>query len=77
MELYEEILLHCLKESQNLLSLNAAQIVHDQVYEALRKIKMILEQDHLSDQECFCRIEEIVRVYEELGSDGGNRHDFG
>ena len=52
-------------------------LAHDRAYEALVKIKKILEEDHLSDQDCFGRIEEIVRVYEELGSDGGSRHDFG
>ena len=46
-------------------------------YKALRKIKAILENDALADSECFQQIEEIVCTFEELGSDGGSRHDFG
>ena len=77
MELYEEILSGCLKEYATCSALKMELVVRDRAYEALVKIKKILEEDHLSDQDCFWRIEEIIRVYEELGSDGGNRHDFG
>ncbi|MCI8704143.1 MAG: hypothetical protein HFE60_07645 [Anaerotignum sp.] len=45
-------------------------------YQALEEIKGILESDGLEDKECFEKIEEIVCIYERLGSDGGNRHDF-
>ena len=41
------------------------------------KIKNIIENDDLTDKECFERIEEIVCVLEDIGSDGGGRHDFG
>lgn len=46
-------------------------------YEALRKIKNILEDESLTDTVCFQKIEEIIKVFEEIGSDGGSRHDFG
>jgi len=46
-------------------------------YKALEKIRAILADDALSDAECFRKIEAIVCVLEELGSDGGGRHDFG
>ncbi|MEE1055782.1 MAG: hypothetical protein UH239_00850 [Acutalibacteraceae bacterium] len=46
-------------------------------YKALQKIKTIIEDDSLEDKECFMKIEEIVCLFEALGSDGGNRHDFG
>ena len=29
------------------------------------------------EMECFIKIEEIIRLFESLGSDGGVRHDFG
>ena len=77
MKLYEEILSDCLKEHSVCYVSKMEQVICDRVYEALVKIKKILEEDHLSDQDRFWRIEEIVQVYEELGSDGGNRHDFG
>lgn len=46
-------------------------------YQALCQIKVILEDDSLSDSECFRQIEEIVNVFEDIGSSGGSRHDFG
>ena len=41
------------------------------------KIKAIIEDDSLEDKECFRKIEEIVCAFEEIGSNGGSRHDFG
>ena len=41
------------------------------------KIQNILRDGSLSDPECFRQIEEVVRCFETLGSDGGGRHDFG
>ena len=77
MELYEEILLHCSKTGKICLDINTEDLVHDIAYQSMKKIKLILEQDQLDDRECFWRIEEVVRVFEEIGSDGGSRHDFG
>ena len=78
MELYKEILARVLeKEALHVtfpnLELNAKEIVELQCYQALQRIKAIIEDDNLSD--CAC-VEEIVRVFECIGSDGGNRHDF-
>lgn len=52
-------------------------IVCDRCYWALCRIKEILEDETLDDPQCFQKIEEIVCVLENLGSDGGLRHDFG
>ena len=38
---------------------------------------LVIEDDSLEDDECFMKIEEIVCAFENLGSGGGNRHDFG
>ena len=57
--------------------IDAEKIVHDKCYQALCKIKEILENDVLEDAACFYKIEEIVCALEELGSDAGARHDFG
>lgn len=81
MKLYEEILLNEF-QSETLKSLilpktiQLEQIVELACYSALEQIKAILEDDTLDDCNCFQKIEEIVRVYEQLGSDCGNRHDF-
>lgn len=51
--------------------------VEMQSYRALRKIKDILEDDSLSDEDCEFKIDEIICVFEELGSGCNNRHDYG
>ena len=83
MELYQEILCHVLANEKvqvsfpNLINTDVTKIVELECYKALRKIKAILENDTLTDSECFQQIEEIVCTFEELGSDGGSRHNFG
>ncbi|WP_195543366.1 hypothetical protein [Massiliimalia timonensis] len=82
MELYQEILLKVLeRETVQVtfpgLRLNADEIIRQESYRALCNIKRILEDDSLEDPECFIKIEEIVRTLEEVGSNAGNRHDFG
>ena len=59
------------------LKLNATEILELQCYQTLRKIQEIVRDDALEDKECFERIERIVCAFEEIGSDGGVRHDFG
>ena len=46
-------------------------------YKTLEKIRDIIRDDSLDDPECFMKIEEIICAFEEIGSSGGNRHDFG
>jgi len=82
-ELFQEILRHALANEKaqvsfpGLTDTDAAKIVELECYQALQKIKDILENDSLEDSECFYRTPEIVCVFEELGSGCGNRHDFG
>ena len=75
MELYEEILLYELKRRMNF-DIDAVSFISNTCYLTLQKIKAIIENDSLDDPECFQRIEQIVCTLEEIGSDGGNRHDF-
>jgi len=76
--LYQEILVaHFKKELVSQLSPNEiTEIIHDTCYQTLQKIKAVIEDDELSDTECFMKIEQIICLLEEIGSDGGNRHDF-
>lgn len=79
MKLCKEILIDLLKEENVTVtfpeSFDPAKMVEGVCYQALRKIKLILEDDHLEDEDCFMRIEEIVCEFERLGSGCGVRHD--
>jgi len=77
MELYQEIMLKYLLSHNREKGIDLAELVNDAAYQALKQIKLILEDDQLDDPECFWKIEQIVRVFEELGSNAGTRHDFG
>lgn len=52
-------------------------LVSDASSRVLLKIRDILADDTLSDENCFQRIEAIVCLLEDLGIDCGARHDFG
>lgn len=60
------------KERQSLL----AELMNSAACRALEDIRTVLDDGRLDDQTCFWRIEEIVKIYESIGSDGGSRHDF-
>ena len=82
MELYKEILAHALTYGQVQIIFpgpepNISKIVEGECYKTLKKIKAIIEDDSLEDKECFMKIEQIVLAFEEMGSNGGIRHDFG
>lgn len=85
MELYQEMITSILtnlsrEQAQTIaakLSINFTDILERKSYQALKSIKSILEDEALSDKECFLKIEEIVRVFEQLGSNCKDRHDFG
>ena len=46
----------------------------DTCYMALADIHKIISNDDLDDFHC---VEQIIQIFERLGSDGDNRHDFG
>ncbi len=83
MELLQEILCHVLSSEKvqvsfpQLENTDVSKIVELECYQALLRIKTILEDDSLDDSECFQQIEEIVCTFENLGSSCGGRHDFG
>ena len=78
MDLYHTILAEFYAEYGHLVTnIDAASIIHDRCYQALCQIKAVLEDDTLEDPDCFDKIEEIVTIFEALGSDAGTSHDFG
>ena len=79
MELLDQMILKGLREG-SLRSSDSGDIyqwVECRCYDALKRIRDIILDDQLSDDECFMKIEHIIMILEDLGSDGGIRHDFG
>ena len=60
------------EEKQSLL----AELMQNRACQALEDIRKVLDDDRLDDPTCFYRIEEIVKIYEKAGSNGGSRHVF-
>lgn len=80
MELYEQMILKILEKQPGLIAADTETLKEafdSECYRALVQIREILKNDALNDEECFNKIEEIVCVFESLGSGGGVRHDFG
>lgn len=82
MQLYKEILTQILSNQEihiafPNLNINPTVIIQSESYQALQKIKAVIHDDSLTDNECFMKIEEIICIFEALGSNGGTRHDFG
>lgn len=80
MELYRELLIEILRWEEMEVTFpqiedSLADIVNLKSVQALQKIRDIVRDDRLEDDECFMQIEEVVCTLEVLGSDGGLRHD--
>lgn len=80
MKLFKDILAQVLSKQDLQITINdwnmqeLLQTLNFTMLGALEQILLSLQDDELSDFEC---IEEIVEIFEDLGSDCGNRHDFG
>ena len=82
MNLYEQIICNILsREPAQIyfpqLRLDFTKLVQNSCCLAVMHIKEIIDDPTLDDPQCYRKIEEIIRVYEQLGSDGGFRHDKG
>jgi uncharacterized protein (DUF1810 family) len=78
MRLIHEILIQVLaREEMHVvfpqLRSDIAEMAESAALRALEAIRAAVADDGLSDFEC---VEAIVRIFEELGSGGGGRHDF-
>ncbi len=81
MELYKDILVKLLSHSTVEVIFpkedkDIATLVESTCYKALKRIQQIIEDDTMSDPECFMKIEEIIRTLEIVGCHDGFRHDF-
>ncbi|MCL2408303.1 MAG: hypothetical protein FWC96_01635 [Oscillospiraceae bacterium] len=54
-------------------AIDYSQIVEQESLAVLERIKAVIADSSLSDFDC---VEQIVRVFEEIGSSCGTRHDF-
>ncbi len=52
------------------------KLIQSDLYDTINRIRTIIRDDTLEDAECFQKIEEIVRLFEEKGIDCDARHDF-
>ena len=79
MNLFEIILTNAVEgcDFEMLTKQDIENLFKNECYIVLERIKSILEDDGLDDKECFEKIEKIVCLFEEIGSDCGTRHDFG
>ena len=81
MDFYKEIIVNLLRNEDMHVSfpnlrIDANQLVELTCYNTLMEIKRILNATSLDDPSCFQKIEEIVLLFEKIGSNGGSRHDF-
>ncbi len=70
-----ELLLETMYDDRRLSDAELKSLLKDRSVRTLGKIRRILDED-TADEDCFSRIETIVKVYEAIGADGGARHDF-
>lgn len=80
--MYKEILIRILQNERvevvfPTLQVDIHRLFELRCYQALAEVRRILRDASLEDEDCFAKIEAIVTVIEELGSDAGPRHDFG
>ena len=76
-ELYEDILEELAAIIIEKLRVDPADLIELASYHALQRIQAIVRDNSLDDTQCFYKIEKIISTLEELGSDGGSRHEFG
>ena len=82
MQLYKEILTQILSNQEihitfPNLNINPTVIIQSESYQALQKIKAVIHDDSLTDNECFMKIEEIICIFEALGSNEGRSYFIG
>ena len=77
MELYDAIISHYFKQEEKCQPYLQwkSEFVEGQCYEAIKRIKEVLEQEKNSDADCFMQIEEIISALEQIGITV-SRHDF-
>ncbi len=72
MELYEQILCETIaREVLPSLQIDYVKLLEQKCYQAIVRIRKVVEDQTLEDSECFERVEEIVCALDDLGIGGG------
>ena len=74
-QMERELLLETVYDERRLSDAELKSLLKERSVRALGKIRRVLDED-TADEDCFSRIEAIVKAYEAIGADGGVRHDF-
>ena len=74
-QMERELLLETVYDERRLSEAELKSLLKERSVRALGKIRRVLDED-TADEDCFSRIEAIVKAYEAIGADGGVRHDF-
>ena len=74
-QMERELLLETMYDDRRLSDAELKSLLKDRSVRTLGKIRRVLDED-TADEDCFSRIEAIVKAYEAIGADGGVRHDF-
>ena len=74
-QMERELLLETVYDERRLSDEEIKLLLNERSVRALGEIRRILDED-TPDEDCFSKIEAIVKVYESIGADGGARHDF-
>ena len=80
MELWRELLISGLQNENDEIDYisdkKLKEIIESRCYKVLLQIKQTIEDERLSDQDCFIKIEQIICMLEE-NNIFCDRHDFG
>ena len=74
-QMERELLLETVYDERRLSEAELKALLKERSVRTLGKIRRVLDED-TADEDCFSKIETIVKVYEAIGADGGARHDF-
>ena len=74
-QMERELLLETVYDERRLSEAELKALLKERSVRALGKIRRVLDED-TADEDCFSKIEAIVKAYEAIGADGGVRHDF-
>ena len=74
-QMERELLLETVYDERRLSDAELKSLLKERSVRTLGKIRRVLDED-TADEDCFSKIETIVKVYEAIGADGGARHDF-